>query len=76
MIFRACLAAAPHNSTDRLSCQGKGDGAGVAVSAVWQRQAAGGEPVSFRLMIQSIWLDGAQRKPGLKHTLHSNDPSR
>lgn len=50
------------NSTDRHSCQSKGDGASVAISAVWQRQAAGAEPVSFRLMMQSIWLDGAQRK--------------
>lgn len=50
MTIRARLQAALH-STDRHSCQSKGDGASVAISAVWQRQAAGAEPVPFRLMM-------------------------
>lgn len=52
---------ATFNSTDGHLCQSTGGGASPAISALWRHQAAGTAPVSFRLMMQSSWLDSAWR---------------
>lgn len=72
---KACLQA-PLSSTDRHSCQSKGDGASVAISLGRVLASGCGRGASLLQIDDAEHLiRRSSKETGLEHTLHSNDPS-